>query len=35
MGKLTAFEKRREDRQKIKEECPKMLKIRKIPQDLP
>ena len=35
MGKLTAFESKREDRQKIKEKYPKILKIRKIPQDLP
>ncbi|XP_074620875.1 uncharacterized protein LOC141879483 [Acropora palmata] len=35
MGKLTAFETKREDRQKIKEKYPKILKIRKIPRDLP
>ena len=35
MGKLKALESKREDRQKIKEKYPKILKIRKIPQDLP
>ena len=35
MGKLKAFESKREDRQKIKEKYLKILKIRKIPQDLP
>ena len=35
MEKLTEFESKREDRQKIKEKYPKILKIWKIPQDLP
>ena len=35
MGKLTASETKREDCRKIKEKYPKILKIRKIPQDLP
>ena len=35
MGKLKAFESKREDHQKIKEKYPRILKIRKIPQDLP
>ena len=35
MGKLTASETKREDCRMIKEKYPKILKIRKIPQDLP
>ena len=35
IGKLTALESKREDRQKTKEKYPKILKIRKIPQEFP